>query len=54
VKPVIDASVHHLFCTLYHAVALEHCATPVTAAGAYFAKAYKLGNIRLLTAFAAG
>ena len=35
------------------AVALENDATPVTADDAYFAKAYKLGNIKLLTSFAA-
>ena len=44
---------HHLFDTLYHAVALENDATLVTADDAYFAKAYRLGNIKLLTSFAA-
>jgi predicted nucleic acid-binding protein len=44
---------HHLFDTLYHAVALENDATLVTADDAYFAKAYKLGSIKLLTSFAA-
>ena len=44
---------HHLFDTLYHAVALENDATLVTADDAYFAKAYRLGNIKLLTGFAA-
>ena len=43
---------HHLFDTLYHAVALENDATLVTADDAYFAKAYRLGNIKLLTSFA--
>lgn len=43
---------HHLFDTLYHAVALERGATLVTADDAYFAKAYRLGNIALLTNFA--
>jgi len=40
---------HHMFDTLYHAVALEHGATLITADDSYFAKAYRLGNIRLLT-----
>ncbi len=40
---------HHLFDTLYHAVALEHGATLITADDAYFAKAFRLGNIKLLT-----
>ncbi len=44
---------HHLFDTLYHAVALEHGATLITADDAYFAKAYRLGSIALLTNFAA-
>ena len=43
---------HHLFDTLYHAVALEHGATLITADDAYFAKAHRLGNIELLTNFA--
>ena len=43
---------HHLFDTLYHAVALENDATLATADDAYFAKAYRLGNIKLLTNFA--
>jgi predicted nucleic acid-binding protein len=44
---------HHFFDTLYHAVALEHGATLITADEVYFAKAYRLGNIVLLTNFAA-
>lgn len=43
---------HHLFDTLYHAVALEAGATLVTADGAYFAKAKDLGNITRLADFA--
>jgi len=39
---------HHLFDTLYHAIALEHDATLITADNAYFAKAFRLGNIQLL------
>lgn len=42
---------HHLFDTLYHAVALEMGATLVTADQAYFGKAAGLGNIQLLSAF---
>jgi predicted nucleic acid-binding protein len=42
---------HHLFDTLYHAVALEEQATLVTADEAYFAKARDLGAIRLLRDF---
>lgn len=44
---------HHLFDTLYHAAALEHGATLVTADDAYFAKAFRLGNIKLLINYAA-
>ena len=44
---------HHLFDTLYHAVALEEGATLVTADEAYFAKAGGLGNIQRLADFAA-
>ncbi len=43
---------HHLFDTLYHAVALEKGATLVTADQVYFGKAADLGNIRLLSGFA--
>jgi predicted nucleic acid-binding protein len=39
---------HHFFDTLYHAIAIEHGATLVTADEAYFAKALRLGNIKLL------
>jgi predicted nucleic acid-binding protein len=42
---------HHLFDTLYHAVALECGATLLTADEAYFAKARRLGGIKMLTAF---
>ena len=44
---------HHLFDTLYHAVALEEGATLVTADEAYFAKAAGLGNIQRLADFVA-
>lgn len=44
---------HHLFDTLYHAAALEHGATLITADEAYFAKAFRLGNIKLLVNYAA-
>ncbi|HZC79605.1 MAG TPA: type II toxin-antitoxin system VapC family toxin, partial [Ktedonobacterales bacterium] len=43
---------HHLFDTLYHAVALEERATLVTADAAYFGKAKHLGGIELLSDFA--
>jgi predicted nucleic acid-binding protein len=43
---------HHLFDTLYHAVALEEGATLVTADEAYFAKAKQLGGIERLADFA--
>jgi predicted nucleic acid-binding protein len=43
---------HHLFDTLYHAVALEEGATLVTADAAYFAKAKDLGGVELLAEFA--
>lgn len=39
---------HHLFDTLYHAVAIEHAAMLITADERYFAKARGLGNIQLL------
>jgi len=44
--------IHHLFDTLYHAVALEEGARLVTADAAYFAKAKDLGGIELLADFA--
>lgn len=44
---------HHFFDTLYHTVAFEHGATLITADDAYFAKAFRLGNIKMLTAFSA-
>ncbi len=37
---------------MYHAAALLSDATLITADDAYFAKAYRLGNIKLLTNFA--
>jgi len=43
---------HHLFDTLYHAVALEEGATLVTADEVYFGKARSLGGIELLSDFA--
>jgi predicted nucleic acid-binding protein len=43
---------HHLFDTLYHAVALEEGATLVTADTAYFGKAKDLGSVELLADFA--
>lgn len=39
---------HHLFDTLYHAVALEHGAEFITADKQYFDKARSLGSITLL------
>ena len=42
---------HHLFDTLYHAVALEEHATLVTADDAYFGKAKDLGAIVQLATF---
>ena len=44
---------HHLFDTLYHAVALEEGATLVTADETYFAKAQSLGGIQRLVDFSA-
>jgi len=44
---------HHLFDTLYHAVALEVGATLVTADEVYFNKARHLGAIQLLADFKA-
>ena len=43
---------HHLFDTLYHAVALEEGATLVTADETYYGKAKDLGSIELLADFA--
>jgi predicted nucleic acid-binding protein len=43
---------HHLFDTLYHAVALEERATLVTADAVYFARPKNLGRIELLADFA--
>jgi predicted nucleic acid-binding protein len=42
---------HHLFDTLYHAVALEEGATLVTADEVYFGKAQALGHIQRLADF---
>ncbi len=42
---------HHLFDTLYHAVALEEGATLVTADDVYFGKAKALGGIQSLADF---
>jgi len=39
---------HHIFDTLYHAVALEHGAEFITADKKYFNKARELGSITLL------
>lgn len=39
---------HHVFDTLYHAVALEHDATLITADRRYYRKAESLGSITLL------
>jgi predicted nucleic acid-binding protein len=53
-KRAADLSIslkHHLFDTLYHAVALEEGATLVTADDAYFAKATGLGSIQRLADF---
>jgi predicted nucleic acid-binding protein len=53
-KRAADLSIsldHHLFDTLYHAVALEEGATLVTADEAYFRKARALGGIQLLADF---
>lgn len=44
---------HHLFDTLYHAVALDVGAQLVTANEVYFEKAKNLGNIQRLAEFAA-
>jgi predicted nucleic acid-binding protein len=54
-KRAADLSVmldHHLFDTLYHAVALEEGAVLVTADEAYYGKAKDLGNIARLADFA--
>jgi predicted nucleic acid-binding protein len=40
---------HHMFDTMYRAVALVRDATLITADDIYFAKAYRLGNIKLRT-----
>jgi predicted nucleic acid-binding protein len=42
---------HHLFDTLYHAVALEEGATLVTADEVYFGRAQSLGSIQRLADF---
>ena len=53
-KRAADLSIslnHHLFDTLYHAVALEEGATLVTADAVYFGKAKDLGGIQRLADF---
>lgn len=42
---------HHLFDTLYHAVALEENATLITADRRYYDKAESVGNIMMLKSF---
>ena len=42
---------HHLFDTLYHAVALEEKATLVTADRKYYDKARRMGSILMLEEF---
>lgn len=44
---------HHLFDTLYHAVAIETGTTLVTSDAVYFGKAAGRGNIRMLSSFGA-
>ena len=44
---------HHMFDTLYHAIALEQGAALITADDIYFAKAFRLGNVRLLMNYTA-
>ena len=54
-KRAADMSIalnHHLFDTLYHAVALEEGATLVTADETYYGKAKDLGGVALLADFA--
>ena len=54
-KRAADLSIalnHHLFDTLYHAVALEEGATLVTADETYYGKAKDLGSVELLAGFA--
>ena len=51
---IADRLNHHLFDTLYHAMAMQHGATFVTADERYFAKAHALGGIELLSAFRFG
>jgi len=45
---------HHLFDTLYHALALQEEATLITADRRYFNKAAEFGSINLLTDFDSG
>lgn len=42
---------HHLFDTLYHAIALEENATLITADKKYYDKARRLGSIAMLAEF---
>ena len=51
--PLSNQVKHHFFDTLYHAIAIEHDASFITADDAYFAKAFRLGNIQILTNFSA-
>ncbi|MCK4841806.1 MAG: type II toxin-antitoxin system VapC family toxin [Methylococcales bacterium] len=46
---IASKSNHHLFDTLYHAVALNQQASLITADKKYYHKAKELGNIYLLT-----
>jgi len=45
---------HHLFDTLYHALALKEQATLITADRRYFNKAAEFGSINMLTDFDSG
>ena len=45
---------HHLFDTLYHALALQEQATLITADRRYFNKAAEFGSINMLTDFDSG
>ena len=45
---------HHLFDTLYHALALQEDATLITADRRYFNKAVEIGSINMLTDFDSG
>ena len=45
---------HHLFDTLYHALALQEQATLITADRRYFNKAAEIGSINMLANFDSG